>query len=177
MTEERLHIINLRREFLKAPRYMKTKKAVSSLKEFIAKHRKVDIKNVRIGRNLNLKLWERGRKNPPSKIKVKSIIQESKAYVELPEFQFEEIKKIESKKEPKKVIENLKDKLETKEEKKEDLKTLQKEEMREERKEHHHDIPLQPDKHTKDIKAKGEAKVARKSMPATGKKDSHEGKP
>src|SRR3989338_7697321 len=174
MADEKVHTINLRREFTKAPSYRKTKKAMIALKEYISKHMKVDVKNVRI--------WKRGRQNPPAKIKIKSIVKESKAYVELPEFPFEEVKPIETKKTTDKVKEKLQGKVdaksETKEEKKEDIKALEKEEAKLEKKEHKHEVPLQPDDKLKDSKAKGkEAITDRKTMPRTGKKDSHEGKP
>jgi len=181
MVDEKIHTINLRREFIKAPTYKKTKKAVTAIKEYISKHMKVSIDNVKIGKNLNLKLWKNGRKNPPAKLKVKSIVKESNAYVELPEFAFEEPKPVETK-EAKKAADKLKEKLEakaesSKEAKKENLKTLEKEELKLEKKEHMHEHALQPDKHTKDTQAKGEAKSERKTVPRTGKKESHEGKP
>ena len=56
MTEEKVYIINLRREFLKVPRYKKSKKAIKAIKEHISKHMKVDISSVRICRFLNLKI-------------------------------------------------------------------------------------------------------------------------
>lgn len=73
MALERTYIIPLRKEWLKAPKYKRAKKAMTAVKEFLAKHMKSD--NVKIGTNLNMKLWERGIKSPPHKLKV-SVIKE-----------------------------------------------------------------------------------------------------
>jgi len=66
---EREYIIPLRKEFQKAPSYKRAKKTIKALKEFLAKHMKSD--NIKIGKYLNLKVWEHGIKNPPHKVKVK----------------------------------------------------------------------------------------------------------
>ena len=69
MTEEkRSYIIPLRRGFINTPKYYRAKKAVSTLRIFIQKHMKVKV--VRIGPELNKKLWERGIRNPLHKVKV-----------------------------------------------------------------------------------------------------------
>jgi len=68
---ERVYNVPLRKEFMKAPRYKRTMKAVKALREFLKKHMKCEI--VKIGKYANLKLHERGRKNPPHHIKVKVI--------------------------------------------------------------------------------------------------------
>mgnify|MGYP001583400278 FL=1 len=65
---ERIYIIPLRKEWLKAPIYGRTKKAVKATKEFLMKHMKV--KNVKIGRHLNMKLFEKGYRHPPHKVEV-----------------------------------------------------------------------------------------------------------
>jgi large subunit ribosomal protein L31e len=67
---EREYIIPLRKEFQKAPKYKRAKKTIKALKEFLAKHMKSD--NIKIGKYLNLKVWEHGIKNPPHKVKVKT---------------------------------------------------------------------------------------------------------
>ncbi|MBU3941878.1 MAG: 60S ribosomal protein L31 [Nanoarchaeota archaeon] len=67
---EREYIIPLRKEFQKAPKYKRAKKTIKALKEFLAKHMKSD--NIKLGKYLNLKVWEHGIKNPPHKIKVKA---------------------------------------------------------------------------------------------------------
>lgn len=65
---ERTYIIPLRKEWLKAPIYGRTKKAVKATKEFLMKHMKV--KDVKLGRHLNMKLFEKGYRHPPHKVEV-----------------------------------------------------------------------------------------------------------
>lgn len=65
---ERTYNIPLRKEWLKKPKYMRAKKAVTATKQFLAKHMKTT--EVKIGRKLNLALWEKGMRNPPHHIKV-----------------------------------------------------------------------------------------------------------
>ncbi len=67
---KRSYTVPLRREFLKAPRYNKTKKAVKALQEFLAKHMKVPIEKVRIGDELNKHLWKSGIRSPPPRVKI-----------------------------------------------------------------------------------------------------------
>lgn len=69
--EERIYTIPLRKEFMKAPSYRKTKRALKAVKEFLIKHMKAE--EVKIGKYLNLELWKHGRKNPPPRIKIKAI--------------------------------------------------------------------------------------------------------
>jgi large subunit ribosomal protein L31e len=126
MAEERTYIIPLRKEWLKIQKYKRSKKAVSAVKQFLAKHMKSD--NVKIGNKLNLKIWERGIKNPPHKVKV-SVIKEDDGTVkaELFGFKYKEVK-VETKKKPKTKKEELMDKLGVKaEEKKEEAKEKKKE--------------------------------------------------
>lgn len=68
---ERTYNIPLRKEWLKVPRYKRAKKAVKAVKEFLMKHMKSE--DVKIGKRLNLKLWEHGIKNPPHHIKVNAV--------------------------------------------------------------------------------------------------------
>ncbi len=66
---EREYVIPLRKEFQKTPKYKRAKKTISAVKEFLIKHMKSD--NIKLGKYLNLKVWENGIKNPPHKLKVK----------------------------------------------------------------------------------------------------------
>jgi len=68
---ERSYTIPLRREFLKAPTHKRTNRAVRAVKQFLQKHMKAD--NIKLGKNLNLKLWENGIRNPPHKVKINAI--------------------------------------------------------------------------------------------------------
>ena len=65
-----MYNVPLRKGFRKAPRYRKAKKAMTTLKEFIMQHMKCEPEEVRIGRALNHKIWERGGKNPPHHVKI-----------------------------------------------------------------------------------------------------------
>ena len=68
---ERVYNVPLRREFMKAPNWNRSKKAVKALKEFIVKHMKSE--NVLIGKYVNQQIWKDGIKNPPHHIKVNAI--------------------------------------------------------------------------------------------------------
>jgi len=68
---ERVYNIPLRKEFQKAPKYKRAKKAVNAVKAFLQKHMKTE--KVKIGKYLNLKIWERGIKSPPHHVKVTAV--------------------------------------------------------------------------------------------------------
>ena len=65
---ERVYNIPLRKEFQKAPKHKRAKKAVTAVRNFLEKHMKSN--NVKIGKYLNLDIWKHGIKNPPHHIKV-----------------------------------------------------------------------------------------------------------
>lgn len=92
---ERTYIIPLRKEYQKAPVYKRTKKAVKATKEFLQKHMKVE--NVKLGRQLNMALWEKGYRHPPHKVEVSVELIKDKegdyAYAELVGVQKEILKK------------------------------------------------------------------------------------
>ncbi|MBI4145056.1 50S ribosomal protein L31e [Candidatus Woesearchaeota archaeon] len=69
-TLERTYIIPLRKEFQKVPTYKKSKKAMKAVKEFMARHMRTDMENVKVMRELNLAIWKHGIRNPPHKVKV-----------------------------------------------------------------------------------------------------------
>ena len=89
-TLEREYIIPLRAKCRVAVRYKKTNKAVRTTKEFIAKHMKVenrDLSKVKLDGFLNNYLWLNGIKNPPHKVKVKATKKENgDVLVELVDF-------------------------------------------------------------------------------------------
>ncbi len=70
-TLERTYNVPLRKEYMKAPRWNRTKKAVTALRQFLAKHMKSE--NVLISKDLNEAMWKHGIKNPPHHIKVKAV--------------------------------------------------------------------------------------------------------
>ena len=65
---ERTYTIPLRKEFLKAPNWKRTPKAVIALKQFLARHMKAT--EIRLGKEVNDLIWKNGIRNPPPKIKV-----------------------------------------------------------------------------------------------------------
>lgn len=145
--EEREYNIPLRREWLKAPKYKRAKKAVSALRAFIIKHMKAD--SVHIGPFLNEDIWKHGMRNPPHLVKVKTKKNEEgvavvellgKALPDLAKKEEEEKSKIKSVlekivgektkkvfKKEKKVEEKKEEIKEKAEEKKEDIKEKQEE--------------------------------------------------
>ncbi|MBW3013335.1 60S ribosomal protein L31 [Candidatus Woesearchaeota archaeon] len=71
---ERTYNIPLRKEFQKVPSYKKTKRAVKTVREFLLKHMKAD--EVKLGPELNKRLWANSIKNPPHHIKVTAVKEE-----------------------------------------------------------------------------------------------------
>ena len=72
---EREYTIPLRRFWLNVPEYERTGKAIKVIKKFIAKHMKItdrDTDKVKLDVYFNNELWFKGRRHPPSKIKVKA---------------------------------------------------------------------------------------------------------
>lgn len=65
---ERTYTIPLRKEWLKAPKYLRAKKAIRAVQEFLIRHMKSE--DVRIMGELNQEIWKHGMKNPPAKVKV-----------------------------------------------------------------------------------------------------------
>lgn len=65
---ERVYNVPLRKKYQRAPRWKRTNRAVSALREFVLKHMKGE--EVKIGKYLNTELWKHGIRNPPHHIKV-----------------------------------------------------------------------------------------------------------
>lgn len=108
---KRTYNIPLRKEFMKVPAYRRAKKAVNAIRLFLERHMKGEVK---IGRKLNMLLWEHGIKNPPHHVKVDAVKDDKNIIkAELTGFVFEERKPIEKGK-VKETLEMLKGK-ETKE--------------------------------------------------------------
>ncbi|MEI6849468.1 MAG: 50S ribosomal protein L31e [archaeon] len=73
---EREYTIPLRRAWVNVVEYKRSRKAVLAIKIFIAKHMHVenrDIDKVKLDVYLNNNIWYRGRRGPPSKIKVNAV--------------------------------------------------------------------------------------------------------
>lgn len=86
---EREYIIPLREKSRVVPRYKKTPKAIKTIKEFIARHMKVenrDLNKVKIDINLNQFMWAKGIRKHPHKIKVKATKEGENVIVELVDY-------------------------------------------------------------------------------------------
>lgn len=79
--ESRTYNIPLRKEWLKVPKWRRSKRAATALKEFLIKHTKA--KEVKIGKWANELLWKKGAKNPPAKINVTVKLEKDIARAEL----------------------------------------------------------------------------------------------
>ena len=84
--KEMVYTVPLKYAWL-GPHNDRTRKAVDVLKRFVMRHMKV--KEVKIAAELNEKIWERGIKNPPRRIKVRvAKVSDEVAWVTLPEHKF-----------------------------------------------------------------------------------------
>ncbi|MCS7134627.1 MAG: 60S ribosomal protein L31 [Candidatus Pacearchaeota archaeon] len=82
---EKIYTIPLRKEWLKAPKKKRAKKAIKAIREFIARHMKMYDKNlekIKISEWVNKAIWCRGIKNPPPKITVKATKTDDKVLVD-----------------------------------------------------------------------------------------------
>lgn len=123
MAEEKLFTIPLRREWLRVPRWRRSKRAVDAVRHFVTRFAKA--KEVKIGKWLNLALWECGAKSPPPRVYVKITKDKDTARVELaklPPKAAREAEKLKSKESKKKRLEILKAAKEEKEKKGEEYK-------------------------------------------------------
>ena len=68
MEEEQVYTIPLR-DAQKAERQKRAATAIRLVKDFVKKHTKVD--EVKIGSNLNKKIWNKGAEKPPAKVRVR----------------------------------------------------------------------------------------------------------
>jgi len=132
----REYIVPLRKQSNKVPRYKRAKKAVKALKEFIAKHMRVenrDLNRVKVDIHLNNEIWFRGIKKPANKIKVKAVKREGIVTVTLAEtpeiikYKIQKLEKRKAKAKKTKKKEKAEKKSEEKPEKSEEKKTDEKE--------------------------------------------------
>lgn len=80
-TKEITYNVPLRKGWLKVPRYKRSKKAVSVLREFIIRHTKCE--EVKISKRVNEFIWKDGIKNPPHHIEIKILKKENIAFINL----------------------------------------------------------------------------------------------
>jgi len=86
-----ISLVKMRKE----TRPKRATKAVTEIRKFIARHLKVDVKNVKVSQLVNQFLWKNGREKIPGKIRVKALSDGKQASV------YMENEKIEKKKEKK----------------------------------------------------------------------------
>jgi large subunit ribosomal protein L31e len=124
---ERTYIVPLRKEYMKVPRWKKSKKAVTALRQFLVKHMKSE--EVKIGKEVNEYVWNHGIKNPPHHVKV-TVTKDDKGVVKAELFGNRKV----SKKEVKKVAEPKKEEVKAEEKPvvKEEIKEVPKVEVKEE---------------------------------------------
>jgi large subunit ribosomal protein L31e len=85
----REYIIPLREKSRPVPRYKKTPKAIKTIKEFLARHMKVenrDLNRIKIDKDLNQYMWAKGIRKHPHKIKVKATRRGEDVIVELVDY-------------------------------------------------------------------------------------------
>ncbi|OYT60171.1 50S ribosomal protein L31e, partial [Thermoplasmatales archaeon ex4484_30] len=70
MAEERLYTIPLIKA-KSAPRTKRANRAIKEIKKFLMRHMKAE--EVKMDNSLNEAVWERGRKNIPTRIRVKAV--------------------------------------------------------------------------------------------------------
>jgi len=130
-TLERVYVVPLRKEWLKVAHYRRAEKAVRAVRAFVAKHMKVALENVKLGKYLNEAIWQHGAKRPPHKIKIVVKKEKEKVFAELEGY--EKLKEKEEKKLKKKKKEEKKEVEKEKESKpKEEVKTAKEKEQKEE---------------------------------------------
>ena len=67
---ERTYTIPLRREWLRVPRYKRAKRAIHAVQNFLKRHMKAELENVKLGNSINLEIWKHGIRNPPSRVRI-----------------------------------------------------------------------------------------------------------
>lgn len=95
MAEEKIFTIPLRKEFSKAPRNMRSKRAMTAIKEHVRKH--MHAESVKIGPALNRLVWKRGIEKPPAFVRVKVRKEKESVYIEIIGAEFPAGKKAEEK--------------------------------------------------------------------------------
>lgn len=92
---ERTYTIQLRKGWLKVPKWRRAKRAISDIKTYLQKHTKAN--EVKLDSWINEKVWQHGGRNPPSKIMLKVSFDKEKAVAELPELSAKAKRHIEEK--------------------------------------------------------------------------------
>ncbi len=70
--EEHVYTIPLR-DTKKVPRWRRSKRAISEIRGYLARHLDAEPTMVKIDSSINERIWERGSSNPPSRIIVRAM--------------------------------------------------------------------------------------------------------
>ena len=73
--EEVIFVVPIQKIKKRVPRWKRAPRAARFVREWIARHAKAD--EVIIGTDVNEKIWERGAEKPPSRLRVKVVVEES----------------------------------------------------------------------------------------------------
>jgi large subunit ribosomal protein L31e len=81
--EERIVTVPLR-DVTKVPKHEQAGQAMTIIRDHLAKHFAVETEEVRLDPSINEKIWERGQKNPPQKVRVHAarFVEEGETVVE-----------------------------------------------------------------------------------------------
>jgi large subunit ribosomal protein L31e len=67
-TGERIYTVNFRKAWI-TPQYRRTDRVINILREFAERHMKTD--DIKIDQYLNRYLWQRGKRNPPRRVRLR----------------------------------------------------------------------------------------------------------
>ncbi|MFA5382956.1 MAG: 50S ribosomal protein L31e [Candidatus Micrarchaeia archaeon] len=128
---ERIYTIPLRKAF-DFPRTKRASKAITIVKNFLAKHMKVTVEHVSVSEAVNSAIWQRGIQKPPRRIKIKVTKEGDKAVARLIDEKIikKQEKKQEKPKEEKPKEEKSEAEIESEEKEKEIKKEIQKQQIR-----------------------------------------------
>jgi large subunit ribosomal protein L31e len=72
MDKELIYTIPLR--FVKwVPRWRRSDRAITEVKNYLSRHTKTPLENIRLSSSLNEVLWSRGNEKPPSRVRVRAV--------------------------------------------------------------------------------------------------------
>jgi ribosomal protein L31E len=72
--EEKIFTLNIRNATIKVPRWEKSKRGVSYVRQFLKRHMKGD--EIKIGQSITEEIWKGGNSNPPKSIRIHAILTE-----------------------------------------------------------------------------------------------------
>ena len=78
---ERAYTIPFRTVYNLAARKERAKRAMKHIREFVAKHMKVDPEKVKIHTSVNAAVWQRGAEKPPRKLRVVAVKEGEEVWV------------------------------------------------------------------------------------------------